>query len=105
MRIVSITLAGAAVAVAVMVSGCGMIAPHIDCDQVAQQQRSGVSDTEIAQQAGFTVADVQSCSQTASSGGRERESNYSEQPRLPVIPNINSGSIAPSSIGGIGGMH
>jgi hypothetical protein len=100
MRIVSITLASAAMAVLVIGSGCGLIAPHIDCDQVAQQQRSGVSDTEIAQQTGFTVADVQSCSQTASSGGRERESNYSEQPRLPVIPNINAGSVSPGSIGG-----
>ena len=92
----------AALVLAIAISGCGLVGTHIDCDQVAQQQRSGASDTEIAQQTGFTVADVQSCSQAASSGGRERESNYSEQPNLPIVPNITSGSIvSPSNVGGI----
>jgi hypothetical protein len=99
MRLITTAVITALLA-AFAVSGCGLVAPHIDCDKVAEQQRAGVPDPEIAQQTGFTVADVQSCSQAASSGGRERESNYSEQPRLPVIPNISAGSVSPGSIGG-----
>lgn len=95
-------LASGAFAFVFIAAGCGVIGSHIDCDQVAQQQRSGVSDAEIAQQSGRPVSDVQSCSQTASSGGRETASNYQEQPRLPMIPNITAGSIVPH--GGIGGM-
>jgi uncharacterized protein YceK len=105
MRLVSRSLASAALGFALAISGCGLVGTHIDCDQVAQQQRAGTSDAEIAQQSGFTVADVQSCSQAAAAGGRERESNYAEQPRLPVIPNIPSGSITSGSISGVGGFH
>jgi len=68
-------------------SGCAALR-HIDCDQVAEQQRTGTADAEIAQQTGFSVADVQSCSQTASSGGRETANNYQDAPHLPVIPNL-----------------
>lgn len=78
------------------IAGCG-IATHVDCDQVAQQQRAGTSDTDIAQQSGHTVADVQACSQTGSSGGRETANNYQDAPHLPSIPNISisGGSIHP----------
>jgi len=70
-----------------------MIGPHVDCDQVSQQQRGGVSDDDIAKATGFTVADVQSCSATGSSGGRETANNYQDQPHLPVMPMISGGSI------------
>ena len=69
-----------------LLTGCGMVAPHADCDQVSQQQRSGASDAEIAKATGYSVAAVQSCSQTGSSGGRETANNYQDQPRLPAIP-------------------
>jgi hypothetical protein len=74
-------------------TGCGMVKGHVDCDQVAQQQRSGTSDIDIAQQSGFSVGDVQACSQTGSSGGRETANNYQDAPRLPYIPTIGSGVI------------
>ena len=67
-------------------AGCGMVSAHVDCDQVSQQQRGGANDADIAKATGFSLADVQSCSQTGSSGGRETANNYQDQPRLPVIP-------------------
>ena len=70
------------------VTACGVVTPHIDCDQVSQQQRSGASDENIAQTNGVALADVQSCSQTASSGGRETANNYQDQPHLPMIPSM-----------------
>ncbi len=67
---------------------------HADCDQVAQQQRGGATDADIAKATGYTVDQVQSCSQTGSSGGRETAHNYQDQPRLPAIPvTIPSGAI------------
>jgi hypothetical protein len=77
------------------VAGCGLVQPHVDCDQVSQQQRSGENDADIAKATGFSVADVQSCSQTGSSGGRETANNYQDQPHLPIVPMITSGSIHP----------
>lgn len=75
-------------------AGCGMVAPHADCDQVSQQQRGGASDAEIAKATGYSLADVQSCSQTGSSGGRETANNYQDQPHLPAIPvSIPAGAI------------
>jgi hypothetical protein len=79
------------------VAGCGMITPHADCDQVAQQQRGGATDADIAKASGYTVDQVQSCSQTGSSGGRETANNYQDQPRLPAIPV----SIPAGAIGGL----
>jgi hypothetical protein len=90
--------AGVSLLMIVGVAGCGVIAPHIDCDQVSQQQRGGENDADIAKATGFTVADVQSCSQTGSSGGRETANNYQDQPHLPLVPMIGGGSI--SSPGG-----
>jgi hypothetical protein len=90
--------AGLGLIVAVGLAGCGAVHTHIDCDQVSQQQRGGENDADIAKTAGFTVADVQSCSQTGSSGGRETANNYQDQPHLPVMPMIGGGSI--SSAGG-----
>jgi hypothetical protein len=74
-------------------AGCGMVSPHVDCDQVAQQQRGGANDADIAKATGFSVAEVQSCSATGSSGGRESANNYQDQPHLPVVPMISGGSI------------
>ena len=90
------SFAGVGLILMLAVAGCG-IASHVDCDQVAQQQRAGTSDTDIAQQTGHSVADVQACSETGSSGGRETANNYQDAPRLPNIPNIsiNGGSIHP----------
>jgi len=85
-------LAGAGLMLAVGLAGCGMIQGHVDCDKVAQQQRSGADDNEIANATGFSVADVQSCSQSASSS-RETANNYQDQPNLPVVPMISAGSI------------
>ncbi len=67
-------------------AGCGMVSTHADCDQVAQQQRGGATDADIAKATGYSLADVQSCSTTGSSGGRETANNYQDQPRLPAIP-------------------
>ena len=76
------------------VAGCGMVTPHADCDQVAQQQRGGATDADIAKASGYTVDQVQACSQTGSSGGRETANNYQDQPRLPAIPvSIPAGAI------------
>jgi hypothetical protein len=78
-------------------AGCSMIHTHPDCDQVAQQQRAGVSDEEVAKSIGFTLADVQSCSETGSSGERETANNFQDRPQLPVmIPNIPGSIGAPS---------
>jgi hypothetical protein len=78
----------------VAVTGCGIITPHADCDQVAQRQRSGATDTEIAQSSGYTLAEVQSCSQTGPAGGRETANNYQDQPQLPAIPmSVPAGAI------------
>ena len=68
------------------IAGCGMVKTHADCDQVAQRQRSGSTDAEIAQATGYSLGDVQSCSQTGSSGGRETANNYQDQPQMPSIP-------------------
>jgi hypothetical protein len=75
------------------VIGCGMIHTHPDCDEVARQQRSGETDEDIAKAIGYSLADVQSCSETGSSGGRETAGNLKDRPQLPVIPNV------PSSVG------
>jgi hypothetical protein len=80
------------------VAGCGMIHAHVDCDQVSQQQRGGASDEDVAKATGYTVDDVQSCSESGASGSRETANNYQDQPHLPVMPMI------PGSIGGLGGV-
>jgi hypothetical protein len=84
--------AGVGLLLTVGVAGCGMVQGHVDCDQVSQQQRGGDTDTDIAKATGYSLADVQSCSQTGSSGGRETANNYQDQPHLPVVPMI-SGSM------------
>jgi hypothetical protein len=87
-------LAGVSLLLVVGVTGCGMVTPHADCDQVAQQQRGGATDADIAKATGYSVDQVQSCSQTGTSGGRETANNYQDQPRLPAIPvTIPSGAI------------
>jgi hypothetical protein len=86
MRVFKSKLAGASLILVVGFAGCGLVGPHIDCDQVSQQQRGGANDADIAKATGFTVADVQSCSATGSSGGRETANNYEDQPQLPAIP-------------------
>ncbi len=88
------------VVLALVLGGCGLIAPHIDCTQVAQQQRSGASKQEIASSMGFTVADVESCSETTP----RREASYSnyDQPLLPTIPNVPPGAVHPTSVSGVG---
>lgn len=91
--------AGCAVILGVALGGCGLVGPHIDCDQVAEQQRSGASKEDIASSMGFSVADVESCSSTP-----KREASYSnyDRPLMPRnIPNISSGSVSPSSVSGI----
>ena len=93
MNLFILSFARAGLFLTIGLAGCGMIQSHVDCDQVAQQQRSGADDAEIAKATGFTVADVQSCSETGSSGGRETANNYQDQPHLPIIPNINGGTI------------
>lgn len=90
---------GAAVFLAFALGGCGLIGPHIDCDQVAQQQRAGSSKEEIASATGFSVGDVESCSSTPK---REASNSNYDQPLLPIIPNISAGAVHPSSISGIG---
>jgi hypothetical protein len=87
--------AGVGLILIVGVAGCGMVSGHVDCDQVAQQQRGGASDTDIAKATGFSLADVQSCSQTGSSGGRETANDYLDQPHLPFIPMLLPGSAHP----------
>jgi hypothetical protein len=87
-------LAGGSLLLMVGVTGCGMVTPHADCDQVAQQQRGGATDADIAKATGYSVDQVQSCSQTGTSGGRETANNYQDQPRLPAIPvTIPAGAI------------
>jgi hypothetical protein len=84
------------------IAGCGMVHSHVDCDQVAQQQRGGSSDEEVAKATGVSITDVQSCSQTES-GGRETANNYQDQPHLPVVPVIPAGALGGGAIGGVGG--
>jgi hypothetical protein len=93
MNFVKFSLAGAGLMLIFTANACGLVKPHVDCDQVAQEQRAGTSDENIAQTTGFTVTDVQSCSQTASSGGKETANNYQDQPHLPYVPSIPSGAI------------
>jgi len=81
-------------AVNVIGAGCGMVHTHPDCDQVARQERDGATDQDIAKATGYNLADVQSCSDTTTSNGRETANNFQDRPQLPVIPNI------PGSIGG-----
>jgi len=96
MNLFKSTLAGFGLALTIGVGSCGLVSPHADCDQVAQQQRSGQSDTQIAQAQQVSIDQVQACSQTGSSGGRETANNYQDQPRLPaMIPNIPSSAIHP----------
>jgi hypothetical protein len=80
------------------VAGCGMVHAHVDCDQVSQQQRGGATDEDVAKATGYTLDDVQSCSESGASGSRETANNYQDQPHLPVVP------IIPGSIGGLGGV-
>jgi hypothetical protein len=93
MSLLSSKFAGVGLVLIVGITGCGMV-HHVDCDQVSQQQRGGATDEEVAKATGISVDDVQSCSQTGSSGSRETANNYQDQPHLPVLPNI------PGSIGG-----
>jgi hypothetical protein len=93
MNLFKTRFAGIGLIFTIGLAGCGMIQPHVDCDQVAQHQRSGEDDADIAKATGVSVADVQSCSQTGSSGGRETANNYQDQPHLPIIPMISGGSI------------
>jgi hypothetical protein len=86
--------AGVGLLLIIGLAGCGMIPAHVDCDQVAQHQRAGEDDADIAKATGVSLDDVQSCSQTGSSGGRETANNYQDQPHLPVMPMINGGSIS-----------
>jgi hypothetical protein len=85
--------AGSALILSIGLTGCGMVQGHVDCDQVAQQQRSGSDDAEIAKATGFSVSDIQSCSQVSTSRGRETANNYQDQPQLPVVPMLGGGSI------------
>ncbi len=94
MSLLKSRFAGVGLILIVGVAGCGLVSPHIDCDQVSQQQRGGESDADIAKATGFSVADVQSCSQTGSSGGRETVNNYQDQPHLPVIPMVPAGALS-----------
>ncbi len=83
---------------ALALGGCGLIPPHIDCIEVAQQQRSGASKEEIASSMGFGVADVESCSETTPK--REASNSNYDQPLLPTIPNISPGGITVAPVAG-----
>ena len=98
MSLLKSRFAGVGLILIVGVAGCGMVQGHVDCDQVSQQQRGGESDAEIAKATGFSLADVESCSQTGSSGGRETANNYQDQPHLPAIP-------VTIPAGAFGGVH
>jgi len=87
------TFATAGLLLTLCLAGCGMVHSHVDCDQVTQQQRSGSDDAEIAKATGFSVSDIQSCSEVGTSGGRETANNYQDQPHLPVVPTLGSGAI------------
>src|SRR5580658_736487 len=101
MSLLTSKFAGVGLVLIVGITGCGMIHAHVDCDQVSQQQHSGESEEEVAKATGISVDDVQSCSQTGSSGSRETANNYQDQPHLPVLPNIPS---IGGAIGGVGGV-
>jgi protein involved in sex pheromone biosynthesis len=78
-----------------MIAGCASL-QHVDCDQVVQQRRAGQTDPEIAQNTGFSVNDVQECTESgnlAANSADSNDQNYSEPPRIPMIPSINSGSV------------
>jgi len=94
MSLLTPKFAGVGLILVLGVAGCGMVHTHVDCDQVSQHQRSGESDEDVAKATGYDLAEVQSCSQTGSSGGRETANNYQDQPHLPVVP------VIPGSIGG-----
>jgi hypothetical protein len=83
-------------------AGCGIVHAHVDCDQISQRQRGGESDEDVAKATGYSVDDVQTCSQAGSSGGRETANNYQDQPHLPVVPVIPAGALGGGAIGGGG---
>ena len=86
--------------IALTTGGCGLVSPHIDCTQVAQQQRAGQSKQEIASSMGFTVGDVESCSDTMPK--REASNSNYNQPLLPTIVNLSGAGVGG---GGFGGVH
>lgn len=88
---------GGVIILAIASGGCGLVGTHIDCTQVAQQQRAGQSNQEIASSMGFSTADVQSCSDTTPK--REASNSNYDQPLMPTIPNIPPGAVHPT--GGI----
>jgi hypothetical protein len=96
----------AVIVIASALGGCGLIAPHIDCTQVAQQQRTGQSNQEIASSMGFTVGDVESCSDTTPK--REASNSNYDQPLLPTIVNLSGsgvgGGFGGGGFGGVGGV-
>src|SRR3977135_4157980 len=57
MSLLKSKLAGVALILIVGTAGCGMIQPHVDCNQVSLQQRGGENDAEIAKATGYSVAD------------------------------------------------
>ena len=41
MSLLKSRFAGVGLILIVGIAGCGMVSPHVDCDQVSQQQRGG----------------------------------------------------------------
>ncbi len=89
-------------ALALTLSGCGLIASHIDCTEVAQQQRSGASNQEIASSMGYNVADVESCSDTTPK--REASNSDYDQPLMPNIQDFSGAGIPGAAGGGAGAI-
>jgi hypothetical protein len=68
------TLAGVLIPI-ICSAGCGAIHSRPDCDEVARQQPSGETDQDVATAIGVSLAYVQSCSETTSSGRRRTAAN------------------------------
>jgi hypothetical protein len=86
MNLLRADFAGVGLMLLVGATGCGMIHTHPDCDEVARQQRPGETEGDIAKAIGYSLADVQSCLETGSSGGRETAGNLKDQARNALSP-------------------
>lgn len=71
-RKIAVAAAAGALMMAGALTGCSSLSSdHVDCNVVKLQSESGRSDAEIASAIGASIADVQKCHGSESSGNKE----------------------------------
>lgn len=71
-RKIAVAAAAGALMMAGALTGCSSLSSdHVDCNVVKLQSESGRSDAEIASAVGASIADVQKCHGSESSGNKE----------------------------------